>query len=195
MIRISDHSNPSGSSESTGAPIFSAKNSKTDRWRLEPAAVVHFFFAWKGCARGTICVDPGLTGFLFFAIFFATFITTQAQTKRPMTFEDMMHMKRLGGTAVSPDGKWLGYSVTTVDLEKNTKTPELWVQAIAGGEPVKVAVAQPGDDGIGVRSGWEACAVCERARGRGTSLDCGLRCCEWSYEQCEEADDDFDGGG
>jgi dipeptidyl aminopeptidase/acylaminoacyl peptidase len=79
---------------------------------------------------------------------FATLMATQAQTKRPMTFEDMMHMKRLGGTAVSPDGKWLGYSVTTVDLEKNTKTPELWVQAIAGGEPLKVAGAQPGDDGV-----------------------------------------------
>lgn len=65
-----------------------------------------------------------------------------------MTFEDMMHMKRLGSTAVSPDGKWLGYSVTTVDLEKNTRTPELWLQAIAGGEPVKVAAAQPGDGGL-----------------------------------------------
>lgn len=86
--------------------------------------------------------------FVFFAGFFTISITTHAQTKRPMTFEDMMHMKRLGGTAVSADGKWLGYSVTTVDLEKNTKTPELWVQAIAGGEPVKVAAAQPGDDGI-----------------------------------------------
>ena len=42
--------------------------------------------------------------------------------KRPMTFEDMMRMKRLGSTAVSPDGKWLGYSVTTVDLDQNTKT-------------------------------------------------------------------------
>ena len=40
-----------------------------------------------------------------------------AQSKRPMTFEDMMAMKRLGETAVSPDGKWLAYSVTTVDLE------------------------------------------------------------------------------
>ncbi len=48
-----------------------------------------------------------------------------------MTFEDMMKMKRLGETAVSPDGKWLAYSVTTVDLEQNTKTPELWLQAIA----------------------------------------------------------------
>jgi dipeptidyl aminopeptidase/acylaminoacyl peptidase len=68
-------------------------------------------------------------------------------TKRPMTFEDMMQMKRLGETAVSPDGKWLAYSVTTVDLAKNTKTPELWLQAIAGGEPIKIAVAQPGDGG------------------------------------------------
>ena len=69
-----------------------------------------------------------------------------------MTFEDMMQMKRLGETAVSPDGKWLAYSVTTVNLAQNTKTPELWVQAIAGGgadepAPIKLAVGQPGDSG------------------------------------------------
>jgi dipeptidyl aminopeptidase/acylaminoacyl peptidase len=69
----------------------------------------------------------------------------QTGAKRPMTFEDMMQMKRLGETAVSPDGKWLAYSVTTVDLDKNTKTPELWVQQIGGGEPMKIAVAQSGD--------------------------------------------------
>ena len=56
------------------------------------------------------------------------------QARRPMTFEDMMAMKRLGETAVSPDGRWLVYSVTTVELNQNTKTAELWVQAIAGGE-------------------------------------------------------------
>ncbi|MGA3129519.1 MAG: S9 family peptidase [Terracidiphilus sp.] len=70
-----------------------------------------------------------------------------------MTFEDMMRMKRLGDTAVSPDGKWLAYSVTTVDLEKNTKTAELWLQAIAGptsesSVPFKLGVAQPGDSGV-----------------------------------------------
>jgi dipeptidyl aminopeptidase/acylaminoacyl peptidase len=64
-----------------------------------------------------------------------------------MTFEDMMQMKRLGETAVSPDGKWLAYSVTTVNLDQNTKTAELWIQPIAGGEPQKLAVAQPGDSG------------------------------------------------
>jgi dipeptidyl aminopeptidase/acylaminoacyl peptidase len=71
-----------------------------------------------------------------------------AQPKRPMTFEDMMKMKRLGETAVSPDGKWLAYSVTTVNLDQNSKTTELWVQAIAGGEPFKLSVAHPGDSGL-----------------------------------------------
>src|ERR1017187_5248275 len=83
------------------------------------------------------------------AFVLAPFCTAQTiQQKRPMTFEDMMKMKRLGETAVSPDGKWLAYSVTSVDLNQNTKTAELWVQAIAGGEPQKLAVGKPGDGGI-----------------------------------------------
>ena len=73
---------------------------------------------------------------------------TTDPAKRPMTFQDMMQMKRLGDTAVSPDGKWLAYSVTTVDLPGNTKTPELWLQAISGGDPFKIAVTQPGDSGV-----------------------------------------------
>jgi dipeptidyl aminopeptidase/acylaminoacyl peptidase len=85
---------------------------------------------------------------LFLFVVVSTFNSAQnAQPKRPMTFEDMMQMKRLGETAVSPDGKWLAYSVTTVNLDQNTKTAELWVQAIAGGEPQKLAVAQPNDSG------------------------------------------------
>jgi dipeptidyl aminopeptidase/acylaminoacyl peptidase len=85
---------------------------------------------------------------LFAATVLASFCPAQtAQPKRPMTFEDMMQMKRLGETAVSPDGKWLAYSVTSVDLAQNTRTAELWLQAIAGGDPQRLAVAKPGDSG------------------------------------------------
>jgi dipeptidyl aminopeptidase/acylaminoacyl peptidase len=70
-----------------------------------------------------------------------------AQPKRPMTFEDMMKMRRLGETAVSPDGKWLAYSVTTVNLAEDSKTAELWLQKIEGGDPLPLAVAEPGDSG------------------------------------------------
>src|SRR4051794_41773442 len=89
----------------------------------------------------------GSRSLLCFAFLAALFPSAFAQAKRPMTFEDMMAMKRLGETAVSPDGKWLAYSVTTVDLDKNTKTPELWLQKIEGGDAMKIAVTQPGDGG------------------------------------------------
>jgi len=107
---------------------------------------------------------PGIArSLLLFASFLAVLpfclaqVAQPAQPKRPMTFEDLMQMKRLGDTAVSPDGKWLAYSVTTVNLAQNTKTAELWVQAIApsasagdsdGQAPMKLAVGQPGDSGV-----------------------------------------------
>ena len=51
-----------------------------------------------------------------------------AQTaKRPMTFADLMAMKRVSDPQVSPSGKWVMFSVTDVSLEKNTKVNHLWV--------------------------------------------------------------------
>ncbi|MDR3738730.1 MAG: S9 family peptidase [Terracidiphilus sp.] len=89
---------------------------------------------------------------LFSALAVASLASTlpaqSPSSKRPMTFEDMMAMKRLGETAVSPDGQWLAYSVTSVNLAQNTKTTEWWFQKIAGGEPFKIAVTQPGDSGL-----------------------------------------------
>ena len=68
--------------------------------------------------------------------------------KHPMTFDDMMAMKRLGDTAVSPDGKWLAYSVTTINLEANTRTGELFLQPIAGGDAQPFTASRPGDSGL-----------------------------------------------
>jgi dipeptidyl aminopeptidase/acylaminoacyl peptidase len=65
-----------------------------------------------------------------------------------MTFADMMQMRRLGTTEVSPDGKWLVYSVTDVDLAKNSKTDTLWIQEIAGGNPRRLEGTEPGDSGV-----------------------------------------------
>jgi len=81
-------------------------------------------------------------------------------TKHPMTFADMMKMQRLGETAVSADGQWLAYAVTTVNLDKNQKTTQLYIERLPAngeGQPeataaipvaVPVSVAQPGDSGL-----------------------------------------------
>jgi dipeptidyl aminopeptidase/acylaminoacyl peptidase len=55
-----------------------------------------------------------------------------AQAKHPFTFEDMMKLKRVGDPQVSPDGKWVIFSVVDVDLEANTKTPHIWIVPLSG---------------------------------------------------------------
>ncbi|MFZ0318540.1 MAG: S9 family peptidase, partial [Candidatus Sulfotelmatobacter sp.] len=61
-------------------------------------------------------------------------LPTFAQAKHPFTFEDMMKLKRVGEPEVSPDGKWVIFSVVDVSLEANTKTPHIWIVPLAGSE-------------------------------------------------------------
>jgi dipeptidyl aminopeptidase/acylaminoacyl peptidase len=56
-----------------------------------------------------------------------------AQAKHPFTFEDMMKLNRVGDPQVSPDGKWVIFSVVDVSLEANTKTPHIWIVPLSSG--------------------------------------------------------------
>jgi dipeptidyl aminopeptidase/acylaminoacyl peptidase len=70
-----------------------------------------------------------------------------AAVKRPMTFEDMMKMRRLGDIDVSKDGKWVLFSATDVDLVRNTRTPHLWIVPVDGSAPEKpLTSAQVGEN-------------------------------------------------
>jgi|HubBroStandDraft_1064217.scaffolds.fasta_scaffold00047_30 dipeptidyl aminopeptidase/acylaminoacyl peptidase len=68
-----------------------------------------------------------------------------AQAKHPFTFEDMMKLKRVGEPEVSPDGKWVIFSVVDVDLEANTKTPHIWIVPTAGGREREIITDQDAD--------------------------------------------------
>jgi dipeptidyl aminopeptidase/acylaminoacyl peptidase len=67
-----------------------------------------------------------------FAVTAATSLTAQQPAKRPMTFADLMAMKRVSDPQISPSGKWVLFSVTDVSLEKNKKTNHLWVVPLDG---------------------------------------------------------------
>ena len=68
-----------------------------------------------------------------------------SQSKRPFTFEDMMKLKRVGEPEVSPDGKWVIFSVVDVDLNANTKTPHIWIVPTAGGQEREIIADQDAD--------------------------------------------------
>jgi len=72
--------------------------------------------------------------FRFFIPVFIFAVTAIAQTKHPFTFEDMMKLKRVDEPVPSPDGKWVVFSATDVDLEANTKISHLWIVPASGGE-------------------------------------------------------------
>jgi acylaminoacyl-peptidase len=53
------------------------------------------------------------------------------------TWEDMIALNRLGDPQVSPDGRWVVYSVTTTDVAANRRSGALYMMDLnAPGEPV-----------------------------------------------------------
>ena len=76
---------------------------------------------------------------------FIAFAFSAAQSKHPFTFEDMMKLKRVGDPQVSPDGKWVIFSVVDVDLAANSKTPHIWIVPTAGGQEKEIIADQDAD--------------------------------------------------
>src|SRR5947199_3231411 len=54
----------------------------------------------------------------------------------------MMKLKRVDEPVPSPDGKWVAFSATDVDLEANTKISHLWIVPTNGGESKRLSETQ-----------------------------------------------------
>jgi len=85
-----------------------------------------------------------------------------AQSKRPMTFMDIMELKNVGGVALSPDGGTVAYTVATWDHPNakpapNASTPDtakgdrhemrshLWLVGATGGAPRQITFSERGE--------------------------------------------------
>jgi Tol biopolymer transport system component len=69
-----------------------------------------------------------------------------AQQKRAMTFEDVLALKSVSDAQVSPDGKWVAYVVTSVDMKENANDSDVWLVSTAGGEPVRLTTNKKNDN-------------------------------------------------
>jgi len=62
-----------------------------------------------------------------------------AQTsKRPINLDDLAKLKSIGDPQVSPDGKWVAYTVGTVDTEKDRRDTDLWMASWDGSQQVRL---------------------------------------------------------
>lgn len=62
----------------------------------------------------------------------------QTSAKHPMTFNDLIQLHRVSGAAISKDGKWAAFSVSTPDMEANRGISNIWIVSTSGGDPIQV---------------------------------------------------------
>src|SRR5450830_1564438 len=80
------------------------------------------------------------------ALFLLLSAAAFAQT-HPFTFEDMMAMKRVGGPQLSPDGQWIAYDASTIDLKANVRHSAIYLIASSGGTSKRITDGVKQDEG------------------------------------------------
>ena len=68
----------------------------------------------------------------------------QQAAKHPITFDDMIRMHRVSEPQVSPDGKWVAYTVATPDMDANRNASNIWLVSTESGAPIQLT--QSGHD-------------------------------------------------
>ena len=71
--------------------------------------------------------------------------SAHAQQKRSMTFDDLISMERVSEPAISPDGRWVAYTLATPILAENRTTRNIWVAATAAGTPPRQLTSSGAD--------------------------------------------------
>ena len=73
---------------------------------------------------------------------FPTFVAAQ---RRAITFEDYLALKSVSDPQLSPDGKWVVYTVSTPSLQDNRNVARVWLAELATGQSRQLT-AGPGSD-------------------------------------------------
>jgi dipeptidyl aminopeptidase/acylaminoacyl peptidase len=82
--------------------------------------------------RGARVVGAAIVAMVLVAA--AVAVAGQTAAKRAITFKDLISLHRVSEPQISPDGKWIAYSVATPDLEANRSLRDVWLVPTAGGE-------------------------------------------------------------
>lgn len=57
------------------------------------------------------------------------------QTPRPFTIDDLLRVRRVSDPQVSPDGRWIAYTIADTDKPANKRTTQIYLISSEGGEP------------------------------------------------------------
>jgi dipeptidyl aminopeptidase/acylaminoacyl peptidase len=61
----------------------------------------------------------------------------RAERQKP-TVDDLLNLWTVGGPQISPDGRWVAYTVTESDFEQDAFVTHIWLARAEGGEPIQL---------------------------------------------------------
>jgi dipeptidyl aminopeptidase/acylaminoacyl peptidase len=70
----------------------------------------------------------------------------RAQTKHPVGFDDLMKVHRVDDPQLSPDGRWVAFTVANTDVDANKLVSHLWLVPAGGGEPRQITWGSGSDN-------------------------------------------------
>jgi dipeptidyl aminopeptidase/acylaminoacyl peptidase len=78
-------------------------------------------------------LNPGIKRFTFLMLMFAFSLPAQIPSKHTMTFDDLISMQRVGEPQISPDGRFVAYTVGAAEMEANRIARNIWVVSTTPG--------------------------------------------------------------
>ena len=80
------------------------------------------------------------------ALLLAASVAGIAQSaKRPVRVGDMYRIKNVGNPEISPDGKWVAYTVTSTDSAKDKTNSDVWMTSWDGAQTIQVTSSPDGE--------------------------------------------------
>lgn len=76
--------------------------------------------------------------FFIFCLFISASTITAQTSKEPITIEKILQLKNISDFKISPDEKWVAYTVSENDLKKDKKIKRIYIISILGGEPIAI---------------------------------------------------------
>ncbi|MGH9724214.1 MAG: TolB family protein, partial [Candidatus Acidiferrales bacterium] len=67
--------------------------------------------------------------------------TTQTAGQRAITVDDYARIKEVSDPRISPDGKWVAYTVASEDLKQDKDVSQVWMISTSGGEAIPISAA------------------------------------------------------
>lgn len=68
----------------------------------------------------------------------AALAVAAAEARRPVKLDDFARLKTVRDPRRSPDGQWVAYTVSAIDLEKDKRDTDIWMVSWQGGEEVRL---------------------------------------------------------